>query len=777
MSLEETLRRAITREKKARQEAETLLEKKSLELWNKNQELEQANSSLERKVLDGRREMERLSRFPVENPQPVLRTDLNGGIEFSNAPFQILFEEYEDEIMKFVSSVSSDIENNETKNLNFSYPHRTFNVVVVQVETHRYINFYFTDITPLRKATDVIKFNEEKYRGVIESIELGLLELDHRLVVSKVYPKVLDITGFNESYVLGKKAAELLAKPEEFSLADFKSGVVETKVKSLSGDDLWVRISTAPLQNVGGEKIGYIAVIQDVTKSHLRFDQLQEAQRLAVESGKAKERFLANMSHELRTPMNAISGMAQLLHENVQGEKEQKYIQTIIKATNNLLVVLDDVLNLSKIEAGHLELEIRETSLFGILEHVKSTMSMKALEKGISFNVEVNDKNIHDIIKTDNVRLGQVLLNLVGNAIKFTQEGFVKIKVDLVGSFEDSQNLRFTVQDSGVGIKPENLERIFQAFSQADNSIERKFGGTGLGLAISKQIVASFGGELSVQSVPEVGSSFSFELNFSSGLAIQEEQESAVFDLSKLEGVDVILAEDNEFNGLLVEELLMPLKVKLRWAKNGLEVLAMVEESVPNLILMDIQMPAMGGEECSKILRQKYSKEELRIVALTANVFRKDIATYKEIGMNAYLSKPFKKNELYQSLLGDGLVSLPQKEGVDLNDDFSYSLEILAEMVGGIDSSAFKKMVDVFIEHTPNSLTELSLAGEQMSLEGVKSSAHKLKSSFRLFKIEPASALLLKLEEDSAQMKPEEIKEAIEIVVRDGQRLLIELDN
>jgi PAS domain S-box-containing protein len=552
MSQEDALKRAIAREKRARQDAESLLEQKSLELWDKNQELEQINANLALKVREGRKEMERISRFPVENPQPVLRTSLNGEIGFSNQPFRDLAAVFPQEISDLIALSAKVIQGVGSKSLDFSFGEKHYTVDIVQIKNYDYINFYFTDITPLRKATEVIKYNEEKYRGVIESIELGILELDHLFVVTKVYPKVLEINGFLEDEVLGRPAFELFSDLNVSNGDVFKGGVVEVRARHGEGKDVWVRVSSAPLQNVEGENVGYIAVVQDVSEAHLRYDELKAAQLQAEESGKAKERFLANMSHELRTPMNAISGMAELLNENIHTEREQKYIQTIIKATNNLLVVLDDVLHLSKIEAGQLEIEIRETSLFELIDHVKTTMSMKALEKDLSFSVDL-DEGIREVVKSDSVRLGQVLLNLVSNAIKFTKKGFVKVKVLLLDEGSDYQNIRFVVQDSGIGIKEENLEKIFQAFAQADNSIERKFGGTGLGLAISKQIVASLGGLITVQSIPEMGTSFSFDLRFKLGQTLRSVTENVKLDESKMNGLDVILAEDNEFNGLLIQ--------------------------------------------------------------------------------------------------------------------------------------------------------------------------------------------------------------------------------
>ncbi len=768
------MKRALAREKRARQDAEALLEKKSLELWYKNQELDRVNAVLSQKVLDGRQEIESLSRFPGENPHPVFRTNLKGEVVFSNQPFRKLFEEYPHEVTEFIHVSTSDIQGGESKSLDFSFGEKTFNAVIIQVLRRDYINYYFADITPLRKATDVIRFNEEKYRGVIESIELGLLELDHRLAVTKVYPKVLEMTGYSERDLLGEKVRDLLVDPDDFDIEEYRNGVVETRTKHAEGRDLWVRISTAPLRNPEGENIGYIAVVQDVSESHLRYEELKDAQLQAEESGKAKERFLANMSHELRTPMNAISGMAELLNENVHTEKEQKYIQTIIKATNNLLVVLDDVLHLSKIEAGQLEIEIRDISLFELFDHVKTTMSMKTLEKGLSFSVDL-DPRIREFVKSDSVRLGQVLLNLVSNAIKFTKKGFVTVKIHLLKSDADSQSLRFLVQDSGIGIKEGNLEKIFQAFAQADNSIERKFGGTGLGLAISKQIIESLGGEITVESIPEVGTSFSFDLDFQLGENLLGAADDVKIDESKMDGLDVILAEDNDFNGLLVEELLAPFDLKLRWAKNGLEVLKMVDESVPDLILMDIQMPEMGGEECTVQLRKKYAKSKLKIIALTANVFRKDISTYYEIGMNGYLSKPFKKNELFRCMLTDNLSDEISEETESPDASFVFSLDELSEMVGGRESKSFKRMLEVFIEHTPGSLEQLEDASKKMDKKLIKSIAHKLKSSFRLFKVEPSSSLLSEIEENIEEKTTSQINSDVRLILNDGKRLLAEL--
>ncbi len=423
--------------------------------------------------------------------------------------------------------------------------------------------------------------------------------------------------------------------------------------------------------------------LEEKNKQILQEKERAEAlQRRAEESERFKQQFLANMSHEIRTPMNAIMGITNLLIDGEYDVQTTKYLQIIQQSSDNLLVVINDILNLSKLEAGKMAVEKIPFKLHDELSLVYETFAPKAKEKKITFSLNL-DPNLPRVLFGDAPRLGQVFNNLISNALKFTENGSVVFSAQAQHSTDSARmNILFTVKDTGIGIPKHQQQQIFENFTQLNEGGNNKYGGTGLGLSISKRLIELFGGELKVKSVLDNGSEFSFLLPMIVGneadlhfISIQKEK-SPAFDL--LKGVHILVAEDNNYNQIVTTDTLKKLNPNLEVtvAQNGLEVLSALQSNVSfDLILMDIQMPEMDGYKATLELRKNKAWQNIPIIALTASVINTDIEQCFEVGMNSYLSKPFKINDLAQEI---GRL-LPSKIKIIYQDEKNKKANILPQ--------------------------------------------------------------------------------------------------
>ena len=407
------------------------------------------------------------------------------------------------------------------------------------------------------------------------------------------------------------------------------------------------------------DELGDLAESLDEMVLALR-DMVQRSEAATI----AKSEFLARMSHEIRTPMNGIIGMVYLAMREEPDITQRKYLERIDRAAKNLLGIINDILDFSKIEANKMDITNHTFRLSGLLWSVYDLLHARAEEKGLSLEFSVAD-NVPDVLEGDSLRLAQVCINLCSNALKFTEEGSVGIHVALQEFSDAGIRLLFTIRDTGIGMNAKSLESIFDSFSQADGSTTRRYGGTGLGLAISRSLVHMMGGDIWVESEPGAGSTFYFTVLVQGGdpaaIDLEEDREETVEEEGPRPGLRVLLAEDNEMNQEIALEVLKDIGVTPTLAPNGAEAVALWENGVYDLVLMDIQMPVMDGLTASRRIRESGTANAatVPIIAMTANAMSGDREKSLEAGMNDHITKPLDVAELRRALARWGAAPSP----------------------------------------------------------------------------------------------------------------------
>jgi len=487
---------------------------------------------------------------------------------------------------------------------------------------------------------------------------------------------------------------------------------------------------------------------------------LETAKKSAEESDKAKEIFLANTSHELRTPMNVIIGMLEVLKRTQLSKKQAEYVSIIENTSENLLYILNDILDISKIKSGKLDFEVTGFHLNAIIKSIIETGTSLASKKNISFKFICGAECGDVILLGDPVRLSQVLFNLTSNAIKFTERGQVLLEMFLLEMNDSFMTIRFEVSDTGIGISEDQLERIFLDFTQADTSTTRVYGGTGLGLPISRNLVELMGGKLRVESQAGKGSKFYFTLNFNIGTP-EDLPEIVRKRISRgmergIRNLRILLAEDNPFNVMIIKEIFTSSNCIVETAANGEEAIRLLTDHDFDVVLMDIQMPVMDGVEACQYIRNNLPKPKssIPIVALTAHAKKGDKEKYMQFGMNAYVSKPYKPYELKMVLvevlnIHDHPDDIPEQAGVKNADPEAarlYDLQQLIELSDG-DEDFIRASITTFLVKTREAISDFQRLLPQGEYREIAKTAHRISTGFATLGMEGFFKLLSEIEE------------------------------
>jgi PAS domain S-box-containing protein len=616
-------------------------------------------------------------------------------------------------------------------------------------------------LSKITELSQALSSTEEKYRGIIENMEFGLLEVDNLGIIVKAYPRFCDMMGYDAPELIGQDASQIflpkaflpILKQQFIDRQQGRGGSYEVQMVKKDGERIWFLFSGTPIFDVTGKMTGSIGIHYDITYSKKLQIALDEARRRAEAAQDAEKQFLANMSHEIRTPLNAIIGMSHLLYDTQPTEEQSELLGILKNSSEMLRVLISDVLDLSKIRSGNIEVQKVEMDVVGIVRTLVKSSQLRLEDRPLSIEAHIDPK-LHNMVIGDDLLLNQILANLIGNAEKFTAKGSIEVNVKIKKRQNKRLLLEFSVADTGIGIPKIKHHAIFQTFQQVDGDIKRKFGGTGLGLAITKQLIELQGGTISIKSRLGKGSVFTFTIPYeaSDKVAVSETHEtleSIALDLDAT-GKMVLVVEDNYMNRKYISTLLKKWDIVHDTAHHGKEALAMARKKAYDLILMDVQMPEMDGYEATIAIRNtKNLNRETPIIALTASalVSQKDRAL--AVGMNDYLSKPFKPTQLFEKLQSFGQKTAVNTQNTDLSRDnreggnydeskeentvFSYNSrldkKLLYELYGD-DMDYAKAMFDTFLT---KSLPEVALIKKQLTTENwteMGRLAHKLKPSF-----------------------------------------------
>ncbi len=531
-----------------------------------------------------------------------------------------------------------------------------------------------TDITE-RKIAEWRLIEANRFLdGIINALPNPVFIKDeqHRwLILNDAY---CELMGFDREELIGKSDHDFFPKEEadvfrEKDRLVFNSGETHTNEERFTdakGDVHTILTRKSVMKNANGEKI-LVGIITDISDRKRAEDELVQAKSLAESVSRAKSEFLANMSHEIRTPMNAVLGFLSIVLEDADlSPKHREFLTTALNSSRSLLGLINDILDISKLERGRLELEILPFDLHALMEETVRSLNILAKDKGLSLALDIHE-TVPQNITGDPSRLKQILMNLIGNAVKFTQKGGITVTA---ASDDQKRTIRFAIKDTGIGMSPESLQKIFEPFTQADTSTSRRFGGTGLGTAISKQLAELMGGTIWARSREGEGSTFCFTIRAepADGEPVIVSDQGAAFRPRR--AFTVLLAEDIEENRTLARIRLEQNGHSVVPAENGIQAVSGFQQYDPDIILMDIHMPDMDGLEATKAIRNAEAgrRSPVPIIALTASVTNDERSRFLESGMNAVVGKPIDFDELFRAMErlvpeGRGRIAAPAGAG------------------------------------------------------------------------------------------------------------------
>jgi len=593
---------------------------------------------------------------------------------------------------------------------------------------------FIQDISERKKVETKLKFQEEKYRNIIANMNLGLIEVDNNEVIQYANQSFANISGFEIEELIGLNPSKTFVFGENIEKLNTKnklrekgvSDVYQIPVKNKRGELRWWAIGGAPNYDDRGKLVGSIGIHLDITEQKQMEIELENEKLKAEQASRAKEAFLANMSHEIRTPLNGIIGFLRELGRQNLTDLQKKYVENSTVASKHLLSIINNILDISKIEAGEMSIEVEDFIFENVISNVVDVLQPLAKKKGLKLISQIS-KDIHDVLRGDTLRLEQVLFNLVGNSLKFTNKGKIFLKCELLKDSKVFQRLKISVVDTGIGMEQSFAENIFNKFSQEDKAITRKFGGTGLGMTITKELIQLMNGKIDVQSEKGIGTSISFIIDLEKGNInnIKKTQNEINVDIS---GINVLLVEDNIINRMVAINSLNYFNCVVTEAVNGIEAIEILKNKSFDIILMDVQMPEMDGIEATMKIREELQLQT-PIIALTANAFKSEVDKCKNAGMDDYITKPFEEFDLIETI---SRYTHKQDyeiiDAVEENSEKLYSLINLHNISRG-NPEFIKKMIIIFIDQVQEVIpsAEAALSCDEFLI--LSQLIHKIKPS------------------------------------------------
>jgi PAS domain S-box-containing protein len=645
----------------------------------------------------------------------------------------------------------------------------------IDVNGEPHLVVYIIDVSERRAAEQALREREEIFRSIVTHANDGICLIDpETLGFIEINDAIIHNLGYLRAEFAGMNLLDLQVETTEAELRVFLAEIIrqgsatfERRHRRHDGSVQVARVAASAVSV--GDSIKISAIWQDITEAkrtaaeleqhreHLkelvdaRTTELEAAKEAAEQANRAKSDFLANMSHEIRTPMNAIIGLTHLAEHHTQDVEQLARLNKVADAARHLLAIINQILDISKIEAGKLELAPVDFLLSRVLDNTAELVLDRLQSRGLQYLQEI-DPALPPVLRGDPLRIGQVLLNYLGNAVKFTEKGSISVSVNLVTAEADKLLVRFAVSDTGIGIPPEQQGRLFKAFEQADNSPTRRFGGTGLGLAIAHRLAHLMGGEAGVTSTLGQGSTFWFTARLQVGTSATDvstprlsADEAERMISSEYTHARILLVEDNAINQEVALELLRGVGLQADLAVNGKEAVKMAAETAYDLILMDIQMPIMDGLTATRLIRENPAGRRVPILAMTANAFGEDRQRCLDAGMNDHVAKPVNPGNLYSTLIKwltpvviETASSRAPAPAAPASSDAAQATIAALEKVPGLDSAyglqamrgklpSYLRLLGIFLDTHGDDGDKISAALNSGDLTQAGHIAHSLK--------------------------------------------------
>jgi PAS domain S-box-containing protein len=770
------------------------------------------------------RDSEERFRLITENASALIaELDLEGNFIFANSGFYKLLKYNPDSLVhKNLHAIFPDDEKKRVKSFLEDltvYPGKSFKQTwrlqrsdgaIKTFKSSLNVNTYSSgektlilianDISEQLEYQKQIKHNMDLYRTLAINIpNMNMFLFDHELKILIADGSEMEALGLAKNELEGKNLYELMQAKKASSFIPVLIRLFEKAIlgafsnNEYEHEGEYYRLKVLPVKGDIG-KSG-LCIMEKVTKEKKDNEALKKAKETAEKASQVKTRFLANMSHEIRTPLNAIIGFNEQMYKTGLNEKQEKFTDLIYESSDHLLTIVNDVLTLTKSESGSIPMDQVPFSPAKVFSDITELLKYKAQKKGIEFHLSLPMNPAQGLIG-DPARLKQILINLVNNAIKFTEKGAVHLSYSLDTDSRDMDlaHLIISVKDTGIGIPVEKQNTIFEEFTQLDSRSTRKYGGSGLGLTVTKRLVDELNGQIKVESEVNQGTEFTIQLPFLKANADQLKQ-APEYEIEPdiLKGVKLMLVDDDATNRLLGKTIMDEWGVEITEAENGLEALEKSQEKRYDIILMDIHMPHLDGHDATAAIRKTNDNpnRDSKILALTANVIRKDIKHFMQSGMDDYLLKPFKEKELFEKLFywqnherapgqqikfkqekEEGL--LTGKQGQD-GESLEFDLEPLKKASNG-NPGFVKEMINLFLNNIEGAREKFIIAIEDENWNLAGEVAHKLIPSLEHLNIRGLARQLKNIENRTIKSnKPENVHEELENVLERSKKIVSQL--